>query len=142
MKEFLVIVVISVFYPCFANCQEVAKSDSCNLFNTLKFRNGIDTILVRGTLIEMGMWPPGDSNLKKLEKEGKLKEKDFSYAVGFIPDNCTKQYYIASRDTSKIAKSLFNPKCIGTHILVICIVFENYKLWSYPFFIIDKIERE
>jgi predicted Zn-ribbon and HTH transcriptional regulator len=107
----------------------------------LHFKNGIDTVLVEGIIIEMGK-KTDQEILQNLEKEGKLKVKDFGYALSFKPASCSKSFYISSRDTSELVKKLFNEKFAGTKVLLTCIFFEKYKLYDSPFFIIDKVQME
>ena len=84
--------------------------------------------------------------LEQLEKEKKLKVKDFRYAVNFLPENCPDTFYIPSRDKGKEACSLFPLQTTKT-IYLTCIFFEKYKYESSrngdkPFFIVDKIKFE
>jgi hypothetical protein len=140
MEKILIVALALLFYSCFAKCQTVAERESCDFLKNLIFKNGTDTIFIKVTITEIGRWPSGADIMKKLEKEGKLREKDFSYAIGFIPNNCNNEYYTASKDTGEVALSLFKPERTGTQILLTCIVFENYKMRDYPFFVIDKVQ--
>lgn len=80
--------------------------------------------------------------LKKLESKGILKSKDFGYALVFHPIGCEKTYYISCRDSGKQALSLFKLGGEETKVKLSCIVFENYKLWDYPYFIVDKVKLQ
>lgn len=123
-----------------ANAQnDSTQLSNCDFLNSIKFKNGIAKIKIKAITNEVSRM--SDMNiLKKLEKEGKLRAKDFGYAVVFRPIGCSKTYYISSRDHSKNALSLFKLGGVETNITITCIVFENYKLWDYPFFIIDKVQ--
>lgn len=111
----------------------------CNFLSNLNFINGTDTIFVEAVKLEMGRWTPRYPALLELEKEGKLKEHDFFYAVGFKLINCTEEFYIPARDTGKVAMNLFGTERGSIRVKLRLIVYENYKYPNHPFFIIDKI---
>ena len=128
---------------CFqAYCQNQLKIfDDCSFLENLHFKKGTDTVVVKATILELGKMSDRE-NLWDLEKIGKLKTKDFGYAIHFQPVNCAKAFYISSRDTSIVALSLFNPRTIGQQYLLTCVIYQDYKLFDYPFFIIEKVMKE
>ena len=128
---------------CFqAYCQNQLKIfDDCSFLENLHFKKGTDTVVIKATILELSKMPDSEI-LNDLEKKGKLKAKDFGYAIYFQPVNCAKAFGISSRDTSVVALSLFNPRTMGQQYLLTCVFYQDYKLFDFPFFIIEKVIKE
>lgn len=123
--------------------------DTCHIFNSLQFKNGIDTIVVKATYDAL-IKSPDYSILKELEKENKLKydefgvdtgEEDSGSAISFVPENCNKLY--DATISKKIPLNTIMNLQKDASIYLTCIVFEvdkshqiylnsNYE----PFFVI------
>ena len=105
---------------------------NCGAFKNLKFKKGVDTIILKATYSEMVASTPGGSLFKTLDREKKLNSKMFTYDLGIKPDGCSEIVYAPS--SIKTPGVLRN----GKAYYFTCIVFEN-KAWEYkglPFFVI------
>lgn len=115
-----------------------AQTSDCSFLNNINYKDGIGVILIKAELTEVGL--RSDSPiLTKLEKEGKLNEKDFGFAILLQPENCKSKYYVSCKDTSDLAKGLFTyttPHCYQVTLTV----FQKYKIFDCPFFVINKID--
>lgn len=141
MKKYLLFLFGILLLHLQSRAQNVFATGECNMLDTLKFKNSIAKIQFRATTNEVGRVSDREI-LKKLEKAGKLKAKDFGYAIAFRPLGCTRTYYISSGDGGEDAQRLFKLGGIETNVRLFCTVYEKFKMWDYPFFVIDKVQIE
>lgn len=138
MKKILISLSVAFIVVLNTSGQSVAgHTPGCPLDNaTLSGKT--DTIQVKATYISIGKISQAGL-LKKLEKQKKLKSKDFTYAIEFQPDNCTKKYYMPCRDKEKMA-TLAGIKDTKKPLYLTCVRFKGYeKYYGEPFFIITKV---
>jgi len=141
MKTSLLVLICGILYLDSIGQTDSTKSPNCNFLNVIQFKDGKAKIEIEAIISEVGKVSDHEI-LKTLEINGMLKSKDFGYALSFHPVGCNKTYYISSRDSSVGALSLFKLGGIETKTKLTFTVFENYKLWDYPFFVIDKVQLD
>ena len=141
MRTFLLFLICGILYLDGKGQSDSSKSPNCNFLNLVQFKDGKAKIEIVAIITEVGKVSDKEI-LKELENKGMLKSKDFGYALNFHPVGCNTTYYISSRDSSSAALSLFKLGGVETKTKLTCTVFEKYKLWDYPFFVIDKVQLD
>ena len=137
------IIIIFLFFLCAnARAQEVRSSQDCTSFENLSYKNGVDTIIVLSNYHDAVRLHIGD-NLKKLEKQKKLKANDFTWAIYFKVAGCDSLYLgPAARDIISTS-DLMAEKDSNVLLKLRCIIYKGFRggmYNSYPFFVIDKVE--
>jgi hypothetical protein len=135
--------ILTIFSLCFsinAIAQiEPSEDYNCSFLKNLKFKNGVDTIMVKAVFKDAAEMVKGGSIFKTLDNEKKLKSKQFTYQIGFQPEGCLKIYYGPSN--VKNPQLINAPDIIGKTVYIKCIAFEKRE-WEdrgIPFFVVIDV---
>lgn len=129
---------ISLFTPLII--KKLPLQVQCGVFKNLKFKNGVDTVIIKAIYREMVASTPGGTLFKTLEKEKKFKSKMFTYDIGLQTEDCPEIVYAPS---SVKKTDILKNADLGEVFYFTCVVFEN-KAWEYkgvPFFVIIDAKR-
>jgi hypothetical protein len=134
-KLIIAIVFLTISTNAMAQSPAIRDTD-CNFFKDLKFKNGLDTLMVKTTYLEAAKMIPISRRFETLDEERKIKSKAFTYQLGIQPEGCSKIYYGPSSYNGNI-----NNIRVGTVVYVTCIVFERRDLayQGVPFFVIIDV---
>jgi hypothetical protein len=134
-KLFIAIVFLNISTNAMAKSPAI-RDTSCNFLKKLKFKNGLDTLVVKTTYLEVANMIPISQRFETLDKEAKIKSKAFTYQLGIQPEGCSKIYYGPCSYKGNI-----NNVRSGTVFYVTCIAFERHDLEykGVPFFVIIDV---
>lgn len=139
----ILLIACTIVFGTTAKAQQIgpAESGNCSFLKGIRFRKGVDTIIVKATFRDAAEMIPGGIALETLDKEKKIKSKYFDYQIGFQPKNCLKTYYGPTNVHNR--KLIFGkPSIMGRMVYVKCIVFERHEWEDHglPFFVIIDIK--
>jgi hypothetical protein len=142
MKKVLFLTLLFLSTETFSQSNRVVQ-DSCGFLKDLHFnKHRVDTILIKARydgyykLVSLPV-------MKSLQKAKKLNNKDFKYAVGFIPINCSTRFGAPCRDTDGDLRHWLDKQPIGQVVYLTCVVYQGY--FNFPeevFYTVNKISVE
>ena len=137
----LTITIICLFFSMNVLSQIVEnRANACGFLQSLKYKNGVDTVIFTATLKDVTEDVGGGNIFKTLDKEKKLNSKNFVDQVGLQPDGCTKIYYAPLHKKADPEKVLV-PININAKAYITCVAFKRHE-WEnegVPFFVVIKI---
>lgn len=138
----LIITILFLGFSISAIAQTTVKNDtSCSFLKNIKFKNGVDTVVVKVTFVDINPL----SSLGRLDelKENGVDKSKFIYQLVFKPENCSKEYIGASSagNINRILKQNPFPLSLTVTLYITCVAFNkyNYDNDGTPYFVVIKI---
>ena len=133
-----IILLLAISFSLNAMAQGRNQDNECTFFKNISFKNGKHTIVIKATYHTITKLWPATPQLEALDKERRANKDEFTYAIYFKPDNCSKEYsgpcsYKGAINLSKMED--------GTSFYVTCLVFRKYEFNpdGTPFFLVTQI---
>ena len=99
----------------------------------------MDTISIKAVVVEMVEFDRSNE-LSELEKQGKVRVSDFSPSIAIHVNDCPRTYVVPSMAKGESINKLFRRGGRPVKVLLTCVVFQDYKAWDYPYFIIKEVK--
>jgi hypothetical protein len=122
-----------------AKAQTAVKQDtSCSFLKNLRFKNGVDTIVIKATYLDLVQLPP-----PLVSMEGFYRKQKLSGQIHFKPENCSTEYIVPLK-MFRDRDGLLTGGNLGLSVRLTCVVFKKYLhvYGNVPFFIVIKAVPE
>lgn len=146
MKPYiLVIVILCLNTSCFS--QSATVRQNCDWYKSVEYRKEVDTIIVKGTFLDIGAESDDDKKiLESLITAKKIRSPDVQYNINFNVVGCPEKVFGGSYTKGgKMISRLSGEngdKLYGKTMLLTCVFFEGYSKYDLPFYIITDVKFE
>jgi hypothetical protein len=137
----LISAILLISFSINVNAQSLVNDSNCNFLKNVRFKNGIDTLVIKACFKDINPLP-SSGYLDELKEYGINKNK-FNYQLVFEPENCSKEYIgpSSASNVNKILRKNPYPLFLTLTVYVTCVVFEKYSYDNEgaPYFVVIKI---
>jgi hypothetical protein len=137
----LIVPLFVIFFTISGKAQTVVSKDtSCSFLKNLRFKHGVDTIVVKGTLSALVQLAPFTTYEENFLKRRRVNIHKIGSEIEFQPENCTKAV-LAPLMVFADKERFINSDNNGISIYVTCVVFEGYLGYTNhsPYVLVIKV---
>jgi hypothetical protein len=119
----------------------IGKDTSCSFLKNLKFKNGADTLVIRGTMVASIQLAPFTTYEESFLKKRGIDIKKIGTSIEFKPEHCTKNWVLPLMVHAGLGDLLNHSE--GKTITITCLVFNGYSGYKdhSPYVLVIKAER-